>query len=159
MVSLLPEISLNKLAEFPNASDARQRSILKTIKSSKVEDLAKKIKYNEAKSAIRNFMVDENHDLKIFEIKKTQVENKPAKSNTQITNKANTILALKNLQQCSNILLGPYFKYKSEKGLPKEKARKKIQGVLVHFAPDIILRNKFTREIAGAIKVVFSKNP
>lgn len=155
--SNVPEISLKSLAEFTNASLSRKKTILKTIKSSKPEDMAKKVKYNEAKSAIKNFMADENHSTVIFEIKRNRVKNKKTYSSVQATNKENTLLAIEKLEQSAQTHFIPYLKYKSEKGLPKVKASKIINGVLIHFTPDIILKDKITDHIEGAIKLIFNK--
>jgi hypothetical protein len=151
-----PQISLNKLAEFVNASSARKRSILKTIKSNTAESRSKRQRYATAKSAINSFMVDKKHALKIFEEKKKYLLDKKTESPQQANDIKNSLAAIKILEQLAQSDLTQYQKFYSQRP-NKEQKNTRINGVLVHLAPDIVFLTR--GEIKGAMKLIFSKRP
>lgn len=116
-----PEISINKLAEFVNASLSRKHSILRTIKNDDIEAASQKNRYSTAKSSIRIYLADEKHDLKIFEQKRRQLLSKKTESAHQKNNQKNSLLAIKMLEQTAQVELVPYLKFKSQKGYQKNK--------------------------------------
>jgi hypothetical protein len=152
-----PEISVNKLAEFVSASDKRKWSILKTIKSSNVEDMAKRIRYSTAKSALRKFFLDEEHSPKIFDDKKETLLKKDVTTPLKKNDRDNSVIAIKRLEECSKNILRPYLSFKSLPGLPKEKRNNRMDGVVVHLTPEIVFTDKKTKMVCGALKVAFTK--
>lgn len=156
MAKSTPEISVNKLAEFVNATESRKRSILKTIKSDDVEARSQKNRYATAKSAIINFMIDENHDLKIFEQKRIFLVNKKPDTTHKKNDILNSLTAIKKLEQLAQTELVPYLRFNSKNGLPKNLRRTQINNVLIHLSPEIIFSIK--DQIKGAMKLVFSKS-
>jgi hypothetical protein len=147
---------LNKLAEFVNATSARKRSILKTIKTNSAESKSKRQRYATAKSAINTYMIDEKHDLKIFEEKKKVLLDKKTESTQQANDVKNSLGAIKILEQLAQSGLTQYQKFISQRPT-KEQRNTRINGVLVHLAPDIVF--SANEEITGAMKLIFSKRP
>jgi hypothetical protein len=150
-----PEISVNKLAEFVNASTARKGSILKTIKSKDVEAASKRNRYATAKSSITGFLTDEHHKMEIFEAKRTQLINKKAETTQQKNDVKNSLAAIKILEQLAHSGLKPYLKFTSKRSSHLHK-NTRINGVLIHLSPDIIFYTK--DEVKGAMKLIFSKD-
>lgn len=154
MNSTTPHISVNKLGEYIFATQAKKRSILKTMKFPSTFKLAR---YPEPQSAFINYMADEKHDISIFEKKKNQVASKQNTSDWVKGNKECCLQALNHLIDCAGALLVPYMKYIADRGLPPEKQHASNYNVMIHIKPEVILLDAKTKEIKGAIKLIFSK--
>lgn len=150
-----PAISVNKLGEFIYASEAKKKSILKTIKYPSTFINAR---YSVPKNAVIHFMVDETHSLKILQSTRSQIDLRKADTDWQRNNKECCLKAMDDLIICANTILVPYFTFRSQRGLPKEYSNKNIDGVLVHLNPDIVLLGKDGKTVIGAIRLVFSKS-
>lgn len=151
----LPHISANKLGEFMFATDAKKRSILKTIK---FPSTFKSGRYPEPQSAFVNFMTDISHDPTIFEQKRNQVALKNAVSDYAKANKINCIAAIDQMVICASTILSGQLKYVGQKGLSNEDYDTAIKSVTLHLKPTVILQDKKTGEIKGFIKLAFSKS-
>ena len=150
-----PEISVNKLGEFIYATAAKKKSILKTFKFPSTFKIAR---YSTPKSALVNYMIDETHDIKIFEQKRKELLVRNANTAWKQNAKQCCLQAIEDLIHCTGMHLVPYLKYTSQAGLPKPEKNRRIDKVIVHLGPDIILLDKKTKAITGAIKLVFSKS-
>ncbi|HEX5153622.1 MAG TPA: hypothetical protein VFW07_19370 [Parafilimonas sp.] len=150
-----PHISVNKLGEYIYATPAKKRSILKTMKYPSEFKFAR---YPEPQNAFLHFMADEKHDPGIFEKKKQQVAGKKITSDWIKGNMHCCIEALDHLINCSGTILVPYLQFNAKKGLPPQEQNTTIQNVTIHIKPDVILLDATTKEIKGAIKLVFSKS-
>lgn len=150
-----PSISINKLGEFVYGSEAKKRSILKTIKYPSTFINAR---YTSPKNAVIHFMIDNNHDLTILQSKRTQIDHSVADTNWKRNNKQCCLQAIDDLLICANTILTPYLQYRAQRGLPKEYATKVIDGVSVHLNPDILLLDRSGKSVIGAIKLIFSKS-
>lgn len=150
-----PSISLNKLGEYIYGSEAKKRSILKTLKFPSTFINAR---YSSPKSAIMHFLLDEKHDLTILHSKRQQIVQKNTSSPWQKNNQQCCIQALDDLIISTNTILAPYLNFRSQRGLPRELSIKDINGVLVHVNPDIILFDKAGKSPVGAIRLIFSKS-
>lgn len=150
-----PHISANKLGEFVFASDAKKRSILKTLK---FPSTFKNGRYPEPKSAFLHFMADPKHDTSVFEQKRNQVAAKIAITDWAKSNKKNCIDALDHLAYCASNILSNQLKYIAEKGLSNEDYDRAIRNVTIHLKPEILLRDQKSGEVKGFIKLFFSKS-
>lgn len=155
MANNKPEISINKLGEFLFASAAKKRSIVKTFKYPSTFKIAR---YSTPKSAFVDYMLDEQHDASIFKLKRELVLLRKADTPWKVNTIQCCLQAIEDLLQCAGMHLVPYLQYKSQAGLPKGAKSRNIENVTVHIAPDIILIDKKTAQIAGGIKLVFSKS-
>lgn len=150
-----PSISLNKLGEYIFVSDAKKRSILKTLKFPSTFITSR---YSSPKSAVIQFMLDEKHEIRILQLKRNTIERRKASTEWQKNNQQCCLQAMDDLIICSNTVLLPYLKFRAQRGLPKDQKRKIIDGVIVHVNPDIVLLGKDGLTIVGAICLVFSKS-
>lgn len=151
----LPHISANKLGEFMFATQAKKRSILKTIK---FPSPFKSGRYPEPQSAFVNFMTDPNHNPSIFEQKKNQLNLKAAVSDYAKANKINCLAAIDHIVASIDTLLAGQLKYVGQKKLTNEDYDKAINNVTLHLKPTVLLEDKKTGEVKGFIKLVFSKS-
>ncbi|QQL51002.1 hypothetical protein [Mucilaginibacter ginkgonis] len=151
----LPNISLNKLGEFQNATPAKKRSILKSIK---FPSTFKNARYSSPKSAFTNFMADKHHDYSIFETKKNLIAKRVADTSWKINNKVCCMEAVDHLKTISETTVVPYLTFKSQKGLQKEFSNINIDGVEINLNPDIVLLDNRDLSIKGVVKLVFSKS-
>lgn len=151
-----PEISLNKLAEFPGASVAKKNAILKSFKINDVVAASKHNRYATAKSAILCFLSDPEHDYKIFETKSNQLRNKKADTKHKKDDIQNSLLAISKLERLAQDELRSILPFKVERGLPKEQKSLMINGILIRIGPDIIIMKNGI--IIGAIKLCFAKS-
>ncbi len=150
----VPSISVNKLGEFVCVSDAKKKTILKTLKFPSTFINAR---YTVPKNSVINFLVDENHDIEIFQAKRNQIDSKKADTDWQKNNKLCCLSAIDNLTICANTILTPFLKFTSQRGLPKKDSSRNINGVTIHLNPDIVLLGKDGKTVIGAIRLVFSK--
>jgi Virus-capping methyltransferase len=152
----IPEISLNKLAEFATATKARKQAIVKSIKSPDSGDHSKRQLYVSAKSAICNFMIDVKHDTTIFEKKKIELLSLKPDSDKRKNDIKNSIEAIDHFLKILKKDLPSYLKLEALRGLPKEKRQLKTNGILIHLTPDISFWDK-EKKLVGAMKLIFSK--
>lgn len=150
-----PSISLNKLGEFIYGSEAKKRSILKTIK---FPSTFMNARYTTPKNAVIHFMIDDNHDLTILQSTRNQIDQRKADTDWQRNNKQCCLKAMDDLIICANTILAPYLSFRGQRGLPKEYSSKNIDGVAVHLNPDIVLLARDGKTVIGAIRLVFSKS-
>lgn len=155
IVNQQPSISVNKLGEFIYGSEAKKKSILKTIKYPSTFINAR---YTTPKNAVIHFMVDDNHDLTMLLSKRTQIEQRKANTDWQRNNKQCCLQAMDDLLICADTLLSPYLQFKAQRGLPKEQSRQIIDGVLVHLNPDIIFLAREGKTVVGVLRLIFSKS-
>jgi hypothetical protein len=150
-----PSISVNKLGEFIYGSEAKKKSILRTIKYPSTFINAR---YTTPKNAVIHFMVDEKHDLTILQSTKNRIDQRKADTEWQQNNKQCCLKAMDDLIICANTILAPYLKFRAQHGLPKVFSNKNIDGVSVHLNPDIVLLASDGKTVIGAIRLVFSKS-
>ena len=153
-----PEISLNKIDDFRGATEKQKQSILRNFKFP--NENFRRSQYNSVKSALKSYLTSDGHDLKIFEEKRKNIEVKKKNTQWQIRDVKNSLILLKDIEKYIENLFGKYFKYIL---LPNQNSsfrirNNKINGVTIHLNPDVLLFNKKSDEIIGAIKFVFSKS-
>jgi hypothetical protein len=151
---LQPSISVNKLGEFIYGTEAKKRSILRTIKFPSTFINAR---YNRPKNAVIHFMLDERHDLAILESTRKKIDQGRTDTDWHRNNKVCCLKAMDELIICSNTILAPYLGYQAQSGLPKKYSSKVLAGVSIHLNPDILLLSQDGQTIVGAIRLIFSK--
>jgi len=114
-------------------------------------------RYTTPKNTVINFMVDEKHDLRIFQTKRNQLDQRTADTDWQRNNKQCCLKAMDDLIICANTILQPFLAFISHRGLPQKDTTKNIYGVEVRLNPDILLLGKDGKTVIGAIRLVFSK--
>ena len=149
-----PHMSANKLGEFIFATDAKKRSILKTLK---FPTPFKNARYQQAQSAFLQFMVDPNHNKAILETKRNQVANTPTNNDWQKTKKQGVLEAIDHLLACSETILVEYLAYVANKNIYKVDYDKNVNGVILHLKPEVLMIDKNTNNIIGFIKLAFTK--
>ena len=150
-----PHMSANKLGEFMFATDAKKRSILKTLK---FPSTFMNARYTEAQSAFYHFMVDPDHNKAILEKKRNQVASKTADTDWKKGKKQCALEAIDHLLACTETILVDYLKYVAETNLIKEAYDANISGVLLHLKPEILMVDKSTHKVTGFIRLAFTKS-
>lgn len=154
MAKSTPEISLNKLAEFVNASPARKKSILRTIQSTEADAASSRNRYSSAKSALVRYLVDKEHKISIFLEKRELLLGKKAESDQQRNDVKNSLEAIRVMEKFIVPDLKPYLQFKSERSRPELRTIM-INGICLHLSPDLLFIDQ--GKIVGGIKLIFSK--
>ncbi len=151
----IPYMSANKLSEFRLASDAKKKSIIKTLK---YPTTFKNGYYTAAKAAFVKYMADENHQLEILQHKKEAIlATNGSISDWQKNNNKGSIEVLENFTVLAETTLVDYLHFVAQKKVQKDAFVSNINGVNINLTPEIILTDKQTGEIKGFIKLVLSK--
>lgn len=151
-----PEITINKFAQYLSSSEVTKTSILRTIKFA--TEGYKRNRYNSVKSAVINYLLDNNHDLKIFDSIKQKILDRKAETPWHKDDKQNSLLALKNLEKCVIEILQPYILHGAQRVKMPELKKTNVYGVQIDLNPDILLYKRGSDKVIGAIKIIFSKN-
>jgi hypothetical protein len=151
-----PEITINKFAECLNASEKKKEGILRAIKFS--DDGFRRNRYNTPKSAILLFLTDPEHNVRIFEEKKTILNTKRIKTDWERNDRKNSLAALKSLEVCVTKIFPEYLKYDARRVKFQEVKKASVYGVQIDLNPDLLLFMKNSDEIVGAVKFIFSRS-
>lgn len=152
---IAPFVSVNKLGEFVYATDAKKRNIVKT---NKYPSTFIHSRYNTPRSALVHFMEDAEHDAAIFMEKRNLVSQRKEDTDWKKGNKVCCLQALDNLLAVAGTTLVPYFRYISQRDVHRKYKEYKIGNVSVHLNPDVLLLDSTTKQIKGAVKLIFSKS-
>lgn len=147
-----PKISLNKLGEYLDATPARRRQIVKEQKEPQPYVAAR---YKDAREAIVEYiesgMNDEEKLLDVINKLKSDISG----SEFYIQDKQASAQAIEDfLDTSEQIDIDGLSAHAFEK---KENSIMLVSGVNISIRPDIILKDKKSGEIVGAIKLHFSK--
>lgn len=150
-----PYMSANKLSEFRLASDAKKKSIIKTLK---YPTTFKNGYYAAAKAAFVKYMADENHQIEILQRKKEEIlAASDATSDWKKNNNKGSVEVLENFTVLAETKLVDYLHFVAQKKMQKDAFISNVNGVHINLTPEIILADKQTGEIKGFIKLVLSK--
>lgn len=143
-----PKISVNKLAEYHQATPTRRKQIIKNLKEEK--DYFK-VYYSEVKNSLSGFFRS-GYDKARLDIAIKRIEAKKGTTEWDNRDNPNSILALKSLKR---IALPDISDYDIVTDIEKI-ANIDLAGVDVSIKPEVYLRNKKTGKIGG-IKVHIAK--
>ena len=145
-----PYITVNKLAEYMNASPTRRKQIVKILKEDR--DFFK-VRYRDIRSVIPNFF-NSNYDIKILEKSIAKIERKikvTSMSKWDKDDAKNSILAIKLLMDTDLPDLTDYEIIEAEK-----LDHITLSDVKVTIKPELYLRNIHSNKIGG-VKIHISK--
>ena len=143
-----PYITVNKLAEYMQATSTRRRQIIKSLKEDK--DF-RKLYYAEVKNTLPGFFRS-RYDHGRIDAAIKRIERKKGTTSWDGTDNPNSILALESLK---NSTLPDLSNYEFVTDIEKLQ-NLNLQGVNISIKPEIYLRHKVSEKI-GAIKAHIAK--
>jgi hypothetical protein len=141
-----PRISINKLAEYCEATPSRRKRIVENAKDPKVYIVTW---YSEAKKAIKDFLIQD--DNRVITEAIDHINQLPVESGFQAHNYVLSIEALEKLMDCDISPLSDY----SIQEFAGENTMLEIAGVDISVNPDIILTKE---DHIGALKIHIKKD-
>lgn len=151
-----PVISIISLSKYITSDSKKKESILNKLKFSETPKFAR---YASPKSAIHQYLKDKQRDIEIFEGWITKEKSKKAEGPYKISDQKCCIESLQILKNYGVQFFSPFNQHYSKWRLKKQFTHIFSEGVDVSLSPDFAIYNTTTNELAGFIKLQFSKNP